>query len=168
MFFAGTHELCIDSKNRLSIPVDLRATVNADTEGRSFFVRPGRCRGTLELWPDRLYQQVWRDNPPSDVLSDEAFAWRQYELANTALVDPDNQGRVLIPESLLDRVGLGKEVALIGVYDHMELWNRQALADYLAKHVPQYEQNRAQSVRESLEFRKSKPAVPQSIEPVAK
>lgn len=165
MFFAGTHELTIDAKNRMSIPVDLRATVNADREGRSFFVRPGRCRGTLELWPDRLFQQKWREDPPSDFLSDEAFAWRQFELANTALVDPDNQGRVLIPESLLERAGLGKEVALIGVYDHMELWNRQSLADYLAKHSANYEQNRARSVRESQKYRQSNPvAAPEEPE----
>ncbi|MBL8879778.1 MAG: hypothetical protein JNG88_11720 [Phycisphaerales bacterium] len=167
MFFVGTHELVIDAKNRMSIPVDLRATVNADTEGRSFFVRPGRCRGTLELWPEKVFQRKWSEDPSSDYLSDEAFAWRQYELANTALVDPDNQGRVLIPEMLLECVGLGKEVALIGVYDHMELWNRQALAEYLAKHGSNYEQNRARSVRESQKFRQSNPAAA-PIEPVSK
>lgn len=152
MFFVGSHELIIDSKNRLSIPVDLRTAYNGESDGRALYVRPGRCRGTLELWPDRHFQQMWKDHPPTDVLSDDAFAWRQYELANTVLVTPDNQGRVLIPEALLERAGLGKEVALIGVYDHMELWNRQSLAAYLSERVANYEQNRAKAVRETLEF----------------
>jgi MraZ protein len=36
----------------------------------------------------------------------------------------DKQGRVLMPEKTLRRTNVGKDVTLIGVRDHLELWNR--------------------------------------------
>ena len=43
---------------------------------------------------------------------------------------PDKQGRVLLPDKILKRAGILKEVTLIGVRDHLELWNR---ADWEAR-----------------------------------
>ena len=39
-------------------------------------------------------------------------------------VEPDKQGRLVLPEKLLRRTGIGKEVTMIGARDHLELWNR--------------------------------------------
>jgi MraZ protein len=36
----------------------------------------------------------------------------------------DKAGRILIPDKTLRRTGLEKDVTLIGVRDHLELWNR--------------------------------------------
>jgi MraZ protein len=36
----------------------------------------------------------------------------------------DKQGRVLIPEKMRQRTALQKEVTLVGVRDHLEIWNR--------------------------------------------
>lgn len=36
--------------------------------------------------------------------------------------EPDKQGRVLLPQTLRDRVGIYKEVATIGASDRAEIW----------------------------------------------
>ena len=41
----------------------------------------------------------------------------------------DKQGRVLLPDKMLKRAGIGKDVTLAGVKDHMELWNRSEWED---------------------------------------
>jgi MraZ protein len=40
----------------------------------------------------------------------------------------DKQGRILIPPSLRQHAGLKKEVVLVGVLDHFEVWARQSWA----------------------------------------
>jgi len=46
-------------------------------------------------------------------------------------VEIDKQGRVRLPENLLTWVGLSGDVALIGVKDHLEVWDDEAWAEYL-------------------------------------
>jgi MraZ protein len=39
-------------------------------------------------------------------------------------IEWDKQGRVLFPDKFLKRSGVGKDVTLLGVRDHLELWSR--------------------------------------------
>jgi MraZ protein len=48
----------------------------------------------------------------------------------TCRVEMDKQGRILLPDKSLKRSNIQKEVTLLGVRDHLELWNR---ADWEAR-----------------------------------
>lgn len=124
MFFVGTYELTIDGKSRLSVPHAIRSKINSDADGRAFYVVPGFRNHTLALYPERYFEKLRAFVPPVERLSDRGHAWRQYEYSQSALLDPDSQGRILIPERMLKRFGIGREVVLIGVQDHLELWNQ--------------------------------------------
>ncbi len=152
MFLAGTHELTIDSKNRLSVPFAIRRKLSEDRDGHSFYVVPGRRRGTLALYAEKYYERLHADSPTDDSLTDEAYAYRQFEYSQSALLDPDGQGRVLIPDRLLKRSGLEKEVVLIAVRDHLELWRRSDFEGFEAGMWPQYPEQRASAVREMKEL----------------
>ena len=43
-------------------------------------------------------------------------------------VESDKQGRVLLPEKEIRRANLNKEITMVGVNDHIEIWNRAAWA----------------------------------------
>jgi MraZ protein len=45
----------------------------------------------------------------------------------------DSKGRVLISQALRERTNLDEEVELIGLDDHIEVWNRDILDDKLDK-----------------------------------
>jgi len=152
MFFVGMFELSIDNKNRLSIPHAIRSKMNCDEDGRSFYVVPGQRRGTLTLFPERYFEKIRKNAPPAEQLSDAAYEWRQFEYSQSALLDPDNQGRVLIPERLLKRAGIGREVTLIGVQDRLELWDRAEFAAFEESKWPEYPQHRAAAMRELREM----------------
>lgn len=152
MFFVGTFELSIDSKNRLSIPYVIRSKLSPDQDGRSFYVLPGRREGTLEIYPDHAFERGKQAAPSTDRLCDDTFEWRQFESSQTSLVDPDAQGRILIPERLLKRAKIEKEAVLIGVQDHMELWDRQKFEDFQAQKWPDYPRYRSEAARERSEL----------------
>lgn len=148
MFLVGTYELVIDNKSRLSIPFAVRRKLSEERDGHSFYAMPGRRNGTLALYPERYYERLRAGWPPDDRLSDAAYAYRQFELSQTALLDPDSQGRVVLPERLAKRVGLDREVVLIAVGDHLELWKRDEFAAFESSMWPDYWQQRSKALEE--------------------
>ncbi|MBU0637619.1 MAG: hypothetical protein KKB50_02045 [Planctomycetes bacterium] len=163
MFFVGMFELSIDTKNRLSIPYAIRCKLNPDTDGRAFYIVPGRRSGTLAIYPERYFEGLRANTPAADALSDETFEWRQFEYSQSALLDPDTQGRILIPERLLKRAGIERDATLIGVQDHLELWSRQEYHAFQDQRWPNYPQQRAKAMQELRELaaarNESEPAV---------
>jgi MraZ protein len=159
VFLVGTYELTIDAKNRLSIPFAIRRKLDERRDGHSFYVLPGQRQGTLALYPE-VYFEGLRPVPPAESLSEDTHRWRQFEFSQCALLDPDGQGRVLIPERLLKRAGLGKEVTLIGVQDHLELWDRRTHEEFENGQWAQYAENRAKAMQELRALAMARPATP--------
>ena len=50
--------------------------------------------------------------------------WKRIFLGNAQDVDMDGTGRVLVAPELRQAVGLSKEVVLLGMGNHFELWDR--------------------------------------------
>ena len=46
--------------------------------------------------------------------------------SNACSVEPDKQGRILIPQNLRDAVGLTKDVTVIGAMTRAEIWDTAA------------------------------------------
>ena len=40
--------------------------------------------------------------------------------------EPDKQGRITLPQELIDYAGLGKDVVIFGCDNRIELWSREA------------------------------------------
>ena len=57
----------------------------------------------------------------------------------------DNQGRLLLNERLRKRAGLKDQITLIGVRDHIELWNTENWEQYLSDHMSQYQKQVSQA-----------------------
>lgn len=139
MLFTGTYELMIDNKNRLSIPAGIRSAMDPDRDGTGFYLVPGSRRGTLSLFGDRYYEsyseQYHASLPPAQEKED--FEDLFYSVA--ALLEVDKQGRVVLPQRLLDFAGISGPVTLTGARDHLVLWNRKDHATFLADHQQRYQ-----------------------------
>jgi MraZ protein len=77
----------------------------------------------------------------------EARVFRRLVFAQTEAVDVDGSGRILLPERLGQFAGLKHEVVLIGVRDHLELWDGQRWQEYLAQHAPRFDSVAEQAFR---------------------
>jgi MraZ protein len=145
MFLVGTFELVLDNKSRLSIPFTIRRRLG---ENQSLYALPGRRRGTIVLYPEKHYEEMRANRPADDDLSDAAYAYREFEHSQTALLEPDAQGRVVLPERLLKRTRLERDVVLIAVGDHLELWRSDDFAAFEESMWPDYWQQRASALEE--------------------
>ena len=76
------------------------------------------------------------ETPATDA---EARVFRRLFFAQMEEVDLDKQSRILIPDRLAEIAGLEHEVILLGVRDHMELWNTARWNAYLKKHAAKFD-----------------------------
>jgi len=118
--FLGEHEHTIDDKNRLTLPARLR---------QSFAEGVVVTRG-IDSCLDVYTREGWDSFVASrlaglDRFSREARELRRYLFSAGTEAEFDKQGRVTLPASLLKKVGLGREVAVVGVDDHLEVWDRE-------------------------------------------
>lgn len=139
MLFTGTYELTIDSKNRLSIPAGVRSAMDPERDGSRFYLVPGSRRGTLSLYGDHYYEsyseRYHASLPPAQEKED--FEDLFYSVA--ALLDVDKQGRVVLPQRLLDFAGVAGAVTLTGARDHLVLWNRRDHELFMAENQQRYQ-----------------------------
>jgi len=69
----------------------------------------------------------------------------RFFFAGASEAEPDKQGRVMLPTTLAKNAGIGREVVVAGVRDHLEIWDRAAWNN----HVKEFEGS-AEDVAERL------------------
>ena len=120
----GEHELTIDDKSRLLIPSEVRRSINPEVHGDGLYMVVG-MNSVPWLYPERYYDELIAQAPQEMVPETDLLAFDQLHFALASKLEPDKQGRVVIPEKNLRRLGIRKDVTMVGVRDHLELWNRE-------------------------------------------
>jgi MraZ protein len=123
----GEYEHTVDDKNRLTLPAKFR---EAFAGGVVLTRGMDGClyAYTRDQW-DALAAEIGRLSP----LSPEGRTMKRFFFSAAAVDEPDRQGRITIPPALAQHAGLGREVVVAGVYDHLEVWDRAAWRDQLQK-----------------------------------
>jgi transcriptional regulator MraZ len=116
--FHGEYVHTIDDKNRLTLPARFRAALAAGV------VLARGLEKNVDVYPRESWDANMARIAELDSLTREARAMKRFVFAGAAVVEPDRQGRVLIPTHLATHAGLDKEVVLAGVSDHLEIWDR--------------------------------------------
>jgi len=116
--FLGRYEFQLDEKGRVSLPASYRR----QAEGARFVIVQWEVTH-LTLFPDNVWGGVMerllelrRDRPEMANLLRDVTSRADH-------VEPDRQGRILIPGWLKDRARLEGTVLLVGAMDRIELWN---------------------------------------------
>lgn len=128
MVFTGYYEHGIDDKNRLAIPAKFRAIWDPDRHGKGFIIVPGRRPRTLWLYPDKLFSELSACFRSSLLPDEQQHDFEEMYYTFSDHLEMDSQGRVVLPERMLRRAGLGKDVVICGVKDHLEIHRKDDFA----------------------------------------
>ena len=122
--FQGASQLTLDGKGRISIPSRYRDVLMAQCDGRLTLTRhPDGC---LLVYP----RPVWEARRETlAVLPYDARALQRLLLGNAADAEIDSAGRVLVPPELRGAARLERDVMLLGMATHFELWDLARLAE---------------------------------------
>lgn len=143
MLLTGTYPRALDDKKRLVLPSRLREQMSMPG---ILYVTPGtdQC-----LWIftqealDRLAEKI--DQLPAT--STEVRVYQRLYFAQSEAVSVDRAGRILIPERSIQYAGLTHGVVLIGVRDHLELWDAGRWERYLSENAPRFDAIAEQAFR---------------------
>jgi MraZ protein len=144
LLLTGEYEHIVDGKGRVLIANKLRNQIDADEHGSNFYLVLG-ANGILCLYPEKYFEQIALAVAPGDTAPDEAVAFERISFALASKVELDKQGRLLLNEKLRKRADLKDRVTLVGVRDHIELWNSENWEQYLADHMSQYQKQMTQA-----------------------
>jgi MraZ protein len=123
LVFQGASALTLDSKGRMSVPTRYRDALQGQAEGRVTITKhPDGC---LLLFP-RPEWEVFRTKIAQ--LPMDAHWWRRIFLGNASDVEMDGAGRVLVSPELRVAASLEREVILLGMGSHFEIWDAQTYA----------------------------------------
>lgn len=119
----GNYELTIDEKNRLLVPSEIRKALEPEKDGEAFFLVTG-VNQKLWLYPEKYYESLALRLQSEMAPEEDLLAFDQVFFAQAGRVEWDSQGRILIPEKVLRKSVLSREVTVLGMRDHVEIWNR--------------------------------------------
>ncbi len=121
----GEHDHSLDDKNRLTLPAKLR-----EAFAGQFIVTRG-MDGCLDVYPRAEWDELAARIRELDPLGRESRVMRRHFFTGAVTAELDKQGRFVLPAALLEREGIGREVTVAGVYDHLEIWDRAAWRTHL-------------------------------------
>ncbi|MFD2367615.1 division/cell wall cluster transcriptional repressor MraZ [Pseudoduganella sp. GCM10020061] len=122
--FQGASAINLDAKGRMSIPAKHRDALQVQCDGRLTLTK--HPEGCLLFFPRPVWEQH-REQISKWPMS--ARAWQRIFLGNAVDVEMDSAGRILITPELRAAVGLTKDVMLLGMGTHFEIWDAAKLAE---------------------------------------
>jgi MraZ protein len=137
MVFSGAYRRVVDEKRRVVIPKQIREQLGKPAP-KWLHVAPGSFGSLWIFTPDQLQRFGERllANRHSDA---ELAAFRLLYAARSEPADLDSHGRLLIPETLAAHAELKTEALLLGVFDHLQLWNPARWEAFEQAHRDQYD-----------------------------
>ena len=142
MSFISSFQHALDDKNRLMIPRKVREQIDETRDGAGFYMTRG-LESCLALYTPTVWQELEKGVMN---LSGEEFRntdrrkFRRQFYGNAEYVTMDRQGRILVAERLKKLAGIERDVMLVGVGDHVELWDLKKWQAFMEESGDQYEQ----------------------------
>lgn len=133
--FRGIHDHTLDAKNRLTVPARYRAAL---AQGGTLAL-PLDQEPYVGLWlPENYDEFTGRALAGLPPLSTKLAQMERFFYANSAPVELDAAGRVMIPPAFREKAGLAKDVVVVGAGFRLEVWGREQWAAQsvaLSEHV---------------------------------
>jgi len=129
--FSGSYERAVDPKGRFNLPFRHRRGGEAAQD--DYVVTPG-VDGSLSIYPVETWDVVFQV-AKDDADTAQMQANIRHISANTFDITPDKQGRVMVPVPALESVGIGKRVLVVGMGDHLELWDTDVYTVHQEKNM---------------------------------
>ncbi len=128
MAYRGQHEHSLDAKDRLTIPARWRGPLS---DGVVLFEELDPC---VSIYASEAYEALTARYVSSlSPLSADGRMMRRRFHANAHDESLDSAGRVRVPKHLIEHAGLEGACIVIGVDDHIEVWNPERWAEHDAQ-----------------------------------
>ena len=130
--FQGSSALTLDAKGRINVPTRHRDALLLQAQGCLTLTRhPDGC---LLVYPRPVWE-IKREQIAAFPM--QARALQRLLLGNAQDVEIDGSGRILVAPELRSAAGMSRDVMLLGMGAHFELWDAASLARREAEDLQQ-------------------------------
>ncbi len=149
MALTGTYERTVDDKSRIAVPKQLREAFSlrngnsgngTDENGVThLFVGPGDDQSLVVYAPADFEKLAQRMDSSSSTRA-EVLKYERFFFPRAEKVEFDGQGRIRLPERLAAHAKLQREVMLLGVRDHAEIWDKALWTEFEKQHTAHFDE----------------------------
>lgn len=125
--FRGHFRHTIDPKGRLSIPAKFREVLR-ESHGDTLVMAPNGH--ALDVYPDDKWRELEDRVNSLPKLDPDRRRFQHVYLSAGLDVALDPNGRIQVLQDYRERVGLSKNVMIIGMMDHFEVWDEDRWTHY--------------------------------------
>lgn len=118
--FLGRFEHSLDVKGRVAVPARFRDKLSGE-----FIVTRGNDR-CLNIFPAEEWEPLAARLNALSIGDVDARNLRRAIFSAAEPVELDKQGRIMLPDHLRQYAGLQSNVTIIGVGNHIEIWDQEA------------------------------------------
>lgn len=137
MLLTGCFARSLDEKFRFSLPKAHRDALQ-QAGSPALFVTPGND-GSLALHTESSLAALGDRLGELSPAGQDVRTFSRLFYSQASRVELDRQGRIRIPVPLAESIGLQREMMLLGVRDHIELWEKSRWEAYLDANQPEYD-----------------------------
>lgn len=131
--FFGTYKRNLDAKKRLLLPSKAFSSIP-----EKVYLTKG-FEGSISLYLEEEFESLLSSLQEMSFMDKEARAYIRLASSSAREVEVDSHGRILLDKDLVSDNHLGDSLVLIGVIDHMEIWDEEAYKTYLEGNESKFE-----------------------------
>jgi MraZ protein len=131
--FLGEVPHKVSARNQVTIPRQMFDVLQDAKEGKLYLLH-WNDEDHLRLYTQRRLETIMA-GIQSDQETDEADRAAQIRFLTTSArhIEPDGQGRFVLPQELVDKLGLREEVVFCGMHNRIEVWPVNAYEQFKAR-----------------------------------
>lgn len=122
--FIGEYNHAVDRKNRIIIPSKFR-----DYLGDKFIITKG-LDGCLYVYTKFEWKNFYEKLRALPLTNKDARVFTRFFFSGAHEAEMDKQGRVLIPQNLIQYANIKKDIVSIGVASRIEIWSLENWSEY--------------------------------------
>ncbi len=130
--FRGRYQHSLDDKGRVAIPQRFRESLESQEKNVSLVVtvEPDEC---LVVYPESAWRELEEKVSSLPQMNEDLKTYLRFTIGWATDVQPDRQGRILIPQPLREFAHLERDVWFVGLLNKFEIWNGDRLDQMTGK-----------------------------------
>lgn len=146
--FAGEYTCKLDDKGRFAVPTSLREPFSLSEVGEARRAMLVKSQRELCLWLLPVpYWHALLELQRQRLSERESRLFMHHVVYDVVEVEMDRVNRLLIPRRLREHIGASDDLVLVGMYDHLEVWGRQAWSSHVAALEAEHEMTLSEVLR---------------------
>jgi len=134
--FSGTYQRTIDSKGRVFVPSIFREEFVKGLMISKGYGLKCLCLFSMEKW-EKIDEKIIENK----VAEGDVQGFKRWFFSSAVKETMDQQGRIRIPQNLIDYAVFEKDIVMVGVSNRAEIWNKENWQEYYGIAESKYKKN---------------------------